>query len=172
LGDLFQFATACVLTSVASLKAYANELFSDREKVFSAYPPELLHNLWETYEQKSILEKYEFALLLLRKPALDRGARPCQGVEVLIELRNALTHFKPEWMNEADEHAKMSKKLVSKVDGSVFLQASELLFPRRWTSHSGTSWAVNSALASARQFEANGGLPSKYNAGEKMAFHA
>ncbi len=43
-------------------------------------------------------------------------------MKVLIELRNALTHFKPEWMDEADDHAKMSAKLSCKIDGSPFLR--------------------------------------------------
>jgi hypothetical protein len=111
---ILHHATACVLTSVASLEAYANELFSDRNTLFQEYSPELLHNLWETYEQKSILEKYEFALLLFRKPSMDRGARPYQDIKVPIELRSALTHFKPEWMSEADEHAKISAKLADR----------------------------------------------------------
>jgi hypothetical protein len=114
-GDFWEgilhYATASVLASVASLEAYANELFSEREKLFPAYSTALMNNLWETYEQKPILEKFAFALLLLRKPDMDRGARPYQDVKILIELRNALTHFKPEWMNEPEEHAKISAKL-------------------------------------------------------------
>jgi hypothetical protein len=160
--SIFQYAIACILTTAASLEAYANELFSDRDKVFSDYSPELIHSLWETYEQKPILEKFEFALLLLRKPSMDRGARPYQDVAVLIGLRNALTHFKPEWMKEADEHAKISARLADKIEGSPFLPASELLFPRRWAGHSCTSWAVSSAIAFAKHFESVAGLPAKY----------
>jgi hypothetical protein len=162
-GGIFHRATACILTSVASLEAYANELFSDRNMLFQGYSPELLHNLWETYEQKSILEKYEFALLLFRKPSMDRGATPFQDIKTLIELRNALTHFKPEWMSEADEHRKISAKLESKIEGSSFVPSSELLFPRRWASHNCTTWAVTSAIAFAKHFEGLAGhLPPKY----------
>jgi hypothetical protein len=160
-------AIACILTTVASLEAYANELFSDREKIFPEYSAELLDNLWETYEQKPILEKFAFALLLLHKPELDRGARPYQDVKVLIELRNALTHFKPEWMNEAEEHAKISAKLKDKIQGSSFLLGSELLFPRRWASHSCTAWAICSTLDFARAFEQLAGLPAKFAVGDK-----
>ena len=81
-------ATACVLTTVASLEAYANELFFDREALFPEYAPDLLHNLWETYEKKTTTEKFEFALLLLRKPKMDRGAQPYQNIKVLTDLRN------------------------------------------------------------------------------------
>jgi hypothetical protein len=84
---------ACALTTVASLEAYANELFYDREKAFSDYSAELLQNLWTTYEAKPIVEKFEFALLLRKKPPLPRGTRPFQDVRVLGDLRNALTHF-------------------------------------------------------------------------------
>jgi hypothetical protein len=77
---IFHNATACILTTVASLEAYANELFSDRNTLFPEYSPELMHNLWETYERKPVLGKFAFALLLLRKPTMDRGARPYQDI--------------------------------------------------------------------------------------------
>jgi hypothetical protein len=160
---IFYNATACIFATVASLEAYANELFSDRNTLFPEYSSELMDNLWGTYEQKPILEKFEFALLLLRKPKIDRGAQPYQDIKVLIDLRNALTHFKPEWISEADEHAKISAKLEPKIQGSPFLATSELLFPRRWAGHSCTSWATNSAIAFAKDFERLAGLPAKYD---------
>src|SRR5262249_13578312 len=148
--------------TVASLEAYANELFSDRAKIFSGYSPELLHDLWETYEEKPILDKFEFALLLLSKPKLDQGAGPYQDVRVLIALRNALTHFKPEWENEAEEHQKISDKLASKITGSAFFKSDARLFPRRWASHDCTIWAILSAMAFAKEFERLADFPAKY----------
>jgi hypothetical protein len=169
--SIFHSSIACVLTSVASLESYANELFSDREKVFLGYHPDLLHELWETYEQKPILAKFEFALLLLNKPEINRGASPYQDIKVLIDVRNALTHFRPEWMNEADEHAKISAKLDGKIVGSPFLPESEILFPRRWASHNCTTWAVSSVTAFARNFEQHAGLPPKYVLGDMNALN-
>jgi hypothetical protein len=159
--SIFHPAIACILTAVASLEAYANELFSDRNPLFAEYSPELMDVLWKTYEQKPILEKFQFALLLLRKPTMDRGAGSFQDIKVLIDLRNALTHFKPEWIKEADEHAKMSAKLLPRIEGSPF-RTSGLLFPKRWASHVCTSWAVNSAIAFAKDFENAAGLLPKY----------
>lgn len=159
--NILHHATACVLMAVASLESYANELFSDRVKVFQGFSESLLHELWKTYEQKPIIEKFEFALLLLGKPKLSRGARPFQDVKVLIDLRNALTHFKPEWENEADEHEKISAKLTGKIEGSSFLN-DRLLFPRRWACHSCTAWAVRSAMDFAAEFEKVTGLEVKY----------
>lgn len=172
MGNDFPFCNSlCVCVRCKFRSIRERVVFRPRDGVFRLSAT-LASQFVETYEEKPILEKFEFALLLLRKPAFDRGARPFQDVKVLIDLRNALTHFKPEWMNEADEHAKMSRKLDYKIDGSVFLQASELLFPRRWASHSGTRWAVNSALAFAKQFEANAALPLKYKVGDMTVFDA
>jgi hypothetical protein len=159
---IFDNAVACVLTATASLEAYANQVFSDREILFSSYPAPLLHNLWETYEQKPILEKFEFALLLLNKPQLVRGAKTYDHVRVLIDLRNALTHFKAEWENEADEHKKISAKLANKFIVGPYFSTDQLLFPQRWASHSCTIWAVQSAMAFAREFERLAGFRSNY----------
>src|SRR4051794_33549716 len=60
--EVLHNATGCVLTAVASLEAYANELFFDRATAFPGYSSELLDKLWETFEQKPILEKFGFAL--------------------------------------------------------------------------------------------------------------
>jgi hypothetical protein len=40
----------------------------------------------------------------------------------------------------------------------------ELIFPRRWATHSCTAWAVRTVLAFAESFEHHGQLPSKYGA--------
>lgn len=160
-GSILHNAVACVLTTVASLEAYANELFSDRTTVFPGYSKELLNHLWETYERRQTGDKFDFALLLMGKTKLNRGVPPFQDVRVLVELRNALIHFKPEWENEAVEHKRLSEKLHRKIEGSPFL-SDEPLFPRGWASHSCTTWAVSNAIAFAKNFEELSGLPEKY----------
>jgi hypothetical protein len=92
--EILHNSIACVFASTASLEAYANELFDDRANVFPGYSTELLDKLWETFEMKPILEKFEFALTLSGKPTLDRGAKAYQHAAAMIDLRNALTHFK------------------------------------------------------------------------------
>jgi hypothetical protein len=109
-----------------------------------------------------MLDKFDFALLLLRKPILVRGVRPSQDIKVLVDLRDALIHFKPEWEHEAVTHKKLSKALHSKTKGSPFFSKSELLFPRRWASHSCTIWAVRSAVDFSKKFEQRAGLPAKF----------
>lgn len=155
-------ATACILLSVTALEAYANELFLNRHEVFPDMRPAVMDRIWEQYERESIREKYEFALLLRDGDAFDRGAPTSQNFDVLIRLRNALTHFKPEWSDEADEHARLSRALEHRAVRSPFYQAHEPLFPRAWASHATARWAVRSALAFVEDFEERASLPSRF----------
>jgi len=166
--EILHCATASVMTSTASLEAYTNELFFERATVFPGYRSELLDRLWETFEQKSVLEKFEFALLLRGCPPLDRGVRPYQDMAALIALRNALMHFKPEWDDEATRHAKISRHLEGRFSPSPFL-TDALIFPRRWATHACTAWAVKSALDFADEFERAAGLGTKYHRTSRTA---
>jgi hypothetical protein len=164
-GDFWEEIESCaiaaVLTSVAGLEAYANELFVDRVEVFPDLPREVMAKLWELYEQKPPLEKFAFALLLRQAVHFDFGASPHQDVAALIRLRNGLTHYKPEWSDEQLEHAKISAALKHRAVLSPFYPKTESLFPRAWASHETTCWAVRSVVSFIREFEQRAGLPSR-----------
>jgi hypothetical protein len=160
--EILQLSSACIFASVAALEAYANELFFDRAKNFPDFSSPLLDRLWETFERKSLTEKFEFALLLRNKPLMDVKASPYKEVAALVELRNGLTHFKPEWDNEANRHKKLSDKLQGHFTPSPFL-TDHLLFPRRWATHSCTKWAVESCLAFSNEFARSAGLDSRFD---------
>ena len=160
--EILHNSIASIMCCSSSLEAYANELFFDRGTVFPKFSTPLLDNLWETYERKTTLEKFEFALLLSEKPSIDKGSTPYRDVQIVVELRNALVHFKPEWDTQADRHLKLSKKLENKFDPSPFLN-DKLIFPRRWATHGCTSWGVHSCLKFAAEFERLSNLPPKYH---------
>lgn len=154
-------STATVLISVAALEAYANELFVDHAKIFPDLRIEVMAHLWELYEQKPPLEKYEFAILLKKGQPLERGTSPYRDVAALVKLRNALTHFKPEWEDQQVQHAKVSSLLKGKFISSPFMPSTEALFPKAWASHGCTSWAVRSVVDFIFEFERRADLPSR-----------
>jgi hypothetical protein len=92
----------------------------------------------------------------------DCGAKPYQDVAALIELRNGLVHFKPEWFDQQEAHAKLSKTLAKKVEPSPFL-VSEPLFPRAWAGSSCTIWAVRSVSQLMVEFERRAGIDISKN---------
>src|SRR5438445_3856840 len=79
---ILEYAAACIFASVAALEDYANEFFSMRD-VFPGHSVRLLEKLWEIYEKKPLLDKFQFVLLLKGCPELETGARPYQDVAVL-----------------------------------------------------------------------------------------
>ena len=111
-GEFFEemigYSVACVTSAVAGLEAYVNELFADRAKYMASVQAEIADRLWELSEQRSILDKFDSALVALGSPQLDRGIRPTQDVVALVRLRNGLVHFKPEWDDERRAHATLS----------------------------------------------------------------
>src|SRR5262249_13256596 len=101
------------------------------------------------------------------KPKM-RGTPTFKDVEILVRLRNALTHFKPEWDDEEKAHKGLSDVLKSKISGSPFLN-DPLLFPRRWACRDCTEWAVRTSMAFAQAFEQLANLPAKYKSAELEA---
>jgi hypothetical protein len=158
--EILAHATASLLLTVASLESYVNELFADVGRYFPSIPSAILQKIWETHEQKPILEKFDLALLLRNVPLVDRGSRPGQDVVLLIRLRNAVVHFKPEWFDSQEDHAKLSNQLKGCFPGSPFFGPDEPLFPRGWATHDCTAWAVNSAVAFIDVIDQKAGLPS------------
>jgi hypothetical protein len=151
--EIFANASGVVFMSVAALESYINELFIDYKKVFPELRTEVIAKLWKLVEQKPILEKYKFALLLKNGPAFNESARPYQDVATLINLRNALIHFKPEYFSKQDKHAKLSKSLRGKATLSPFFPQSEPPFPLGWASHATVKWAIKSTLDFILEFE-------------------
>lgn len=150
--DMRDYATASVLMSAASAECYANELYSDREKIFSAHDATVLSKFWETFEKKSTFEKLDFALTLRGRPALDRSSSLAKSMEKLITLRNALIHFKPEWSHELNRHKKVSQSLANEfVPANV--TKDTFIFPRGWVGHSCTVWAVTTVIDFIEDFE-------------------
>jgi hypothetical protein len=153
---IFASASATVFASVAALEAYTNELIIDRNQVFPAATEEERTKLWKLYkDRKPTLEKVQFALRLKGVEVFDTEVDVgYTHVEALIKLRNALTHFAPEWTDEQKKHADVSTRLTTcGISPSSVFPAGEPLFPCAWASHSCTQWAVKSVRDFLVEFE-------------------
>jgi hypothetical protein len=117
--------------------------------------------LWESYERKPVLDKYDLALLLRQVYTLDRGMTPTLDVALLIQLRNALTHFKPEWFDAQQAHARLPSRLTGRFLPSSSFTASEPVFTRRWATHGCTAWAIKSVIDFIETFEGRAERPKR-----------
>ena len=154
--EIFGYASATILTMVAALESYINEFFTDVYDNFASVDKNTLSIVVEAHEFNSVLEKFDLALKLKKLDKLKQGDQTFQNIKLLIQLRNALVHFKPEWGDEQKEHAKLSNKLRGRFEGSSFLSDSRL-FPRAWASHGCCVWTVESTIAFIEEFEDRAG---------------
>lgn len=107
----------------------------------------------ELLEKESILGKYQKVLALRGLEAFDQGSEPYQSVDVLIKLRNALVHFKPEWHDEQIEHLRLGERFRGKFALNSFIsEGTGVLFPQRCISYGCAKWAVESSLAFIKAF--------------------
>lgn len=156
-------SSACVFMAFASLEAYANEVFFDRQFVFLKHKPELIGAIWKFFEDKPTLEKFDFALVLLEAKPFDKGAAPYQDVVALSKLRNSLMHFKSEWENSRKTHKTVTELLRGKFKVPKAGKQHDPDFPSRWACHNCTKWVVESCLAYAREFERLSHLAPQYD---------
>jgi len=162
--ELIHLATAAVTLSVASLEAFANELFADGTQRFPSLSKEILDAVWVLAEQRPFMEKYDLALTLHGVPPFDKGVPVRQNVDALVHLRNALIHFKPEWDDAQVKHKKLSARLRHKFALSPFLPAHEPLFPKGCMSHGCAEWAVTSVVGFLTDFQARLKMESRIDA--------
>ena len=105
-------AMAAVMSSVAFLESLINEKFLDAVEEASMPPDRLaglstkavggMRDQWTanpSVEGEKIFVKYKTALSCVGK-TMDLGREPGQSVKILIQLRNALTHYKLEWQGD------------------------------------------------------------------------
>ena len=133
---------ATVMSAVASLEAFLNEVRFDPDGHFSNQTPELVKASLALVERRSILERLGFLAVLNGRPKPDLGCIPGQHIVALIGLRNALVHFHPEWPDEQVAHEKHGASHKKRFPLSPFYAATEPIFPRACMSYGCAKWAV------------------------------
>lgn len=160
-NGILSASCSCVVMAIAAAESFINETFADRHKWFAEHDQATLELFWVDIERKSLCEKYKLATSLCGKSDLNWGEDPYQSFTTLIQLRNGIVHFTPEWPNQRDRHENLSKKIRDRVTLSEWL-SSEPAFPRAWTSHSSTKWAVSTVQTLVAAFSAHTGIEDRF----------
>jgi hypothetical protein len=149
--DIFGQATAAVMLSVAALEAYAHEFQLDHAKLLSASVGGSF--VGSRKGRSRTLGRFDSALGRLKREAIDEASAVDRNAAALIRLRNALTHFNPEWEDERDAQAAVSADLQGRFENSRYFPAPQPLFPMAWATHSCTAWAVHSVVDFISEFD-------------------
>jgi hypothetical protein len=158
------FVIGAVLCSVGFLEAKINELFHFAEDSLflrgSGIPPRTARHLTQArkvarLDRLPVDRKYQAALLLTGKAPLDEGREPLQSAVLLVDLRNALVHFRPAW-SVIEEHRTSEEELSALARGlkgrfplNPLLSRREVFFPDLCPSYGCAAWAVTSAFSFA-----------------------
>jgi hypothetical protein len=113
--EILQNGLGAATLAVASLEAYANEMYFEGEILTPTINSVMAQELAEMIDRESILRKYALALALRKGERLDMGGPSVQNADALIRLRNAIVHFRPEWFGEErGRHERLSSILRPK----------------------------------------------------------
>lgn len=158
------YVTNAVLSAVCFLEAAINEIFQDTADSYGSYLQEvdtgvraLMASMWSLTEEKgrsafSLLERYQLALVVARREPFDPGQGPFQDAALLVRLRNALVHFKPETLGADDPH-RLSMQLRGKFQENPLMHGSgNPFFPDKCLGSGCALWAVASARCFADGF--------------------
>jgi hypothetical protein len=159
--------TGSVIMSVAALESRINDIYlsavDNNYNVFKGFELnilEALSEIWHDIGDKHIstLRKYQICLLLSRKSTIDKGEKIYQDVSLIIDLRNSLIHYKPEWDTVDGKHNKLESKLKDKFKISPYSHINDAFFPKKCLSHGCASWAVKSVINFIDLFYNNMGI--------------
>ncbi|MBD1829111.1 hypothetical protein NDI47_05870 [Microcoleus vaginatus GB1-A2] len=165
------YVIGSIITAVCYLEATINELFTNVEYIFRSneWSPDLAEKMneeWANERRLQLIEKYEKALYIVKSESFDRGAEPYQSAASLISLRNALIHYKPEWIGTGESYNQtLNEKLRQKLENKIkklnpMTREGSLFFPHRCLGYGCAKWAVESSLNFSNEFFSKIGLPS------------
>jgi hypothetical protein len=183
-AELKAYVVGSVFASVAFLEAGINELFikvaderiaNEIQKELDAAGGARLAAAWKAVLAKkqllAILDKYQLALSIAGQETFDPGVLPYQDVDLLIRLRNELTHAKPEWVFltstvpdvEVTEQS-WERRLQGKFPLSPLYESKgNPFFPDKCLSHGCAEWGVSASLAFGDAFYERVGLTVPYD---------
>jgi hypothetical protein len=164
-------ATNTILSAVAFLEAAINELFQDASDAHPSYVQSLkkeglaaLADAWDDgADWLNILTKYQLACRLVGVQAFDRGVEPFQSAKLLIQLRNALVHYKPSSRSAGDETS-LEQGLSAKFAPNHLMEGSpgNPYFPDKCLGAGCTMWAVYTVEQFATEFFARIGVQPNF----------
>lgn len=169
-------AASSVIASATFLDAAASELLQDahdghglrNDGYLAQLRPDAvaaMATVWRATKSGRYLdplEKWQWMLECCGRDRLDRGRAPAQDAALLIRLRNALVHFKPENV-AADEEHELERSLRGKfADNRLMVGSGNPWWPSHGLAHGCCVWAADSARALADRVLDDIGISPNY----------
>ncbi|WP_027710404.1 hypothetical protein [Zooshikella ganghwensis] len=131
--SIYGIIASIITLNIQALEAYANHKL--KELVDQNKIPK---DKYENYISKMLLDKFNHLYDFFEK-TFYQGKEPIQSVSALIQLRNRLVHFLPEWSDEDGKNNKVLRNLQGKFNFN-----DKELFPRNVLVKECAYWSNNS----------------------------
>lgn len=96
--------------------------------------------------QQEPLERYQVILHLLHKAPLGTGEQPWQDMDIVIKLRNQITHYKSQWGQQM-EGKNLFKSLQNlRIKKPPFIPNTMNFFPHQCLGAGCAAWSVRTAV--------------------------
>jgi hypothetical protein len=172
-------ATTAVLSAVAFLEAFINATWQDaadnKPGDHTAYTTGIsddgvatMRELWTGREQAermlSVMSKFQVALVCTGHERMDVSAEPFQSTDLLVDFRNVLVHFKPQW-HWSDEELKFVRRLQSVIrpESENGQPIGQPWFPNKALGAGCADWACKTSIDFARAWHQLIGLASDFD---------
>jgi hypothetical protein len=176
------YVIGSVVTASSFIESLINEFFADAhdhaDKLYALGNEAItiLARMWDIdhFNRASTLEKYKASLKVCGKPGFDREDVCYKNSKLLLELRNTIVHFKPEFgseeldrvANPATAHQKLGRSLMRKFDpcklGGIDKRGNAF-FPSKCLGAGCARWGVKSSFLFAEAFYEKMGLPAPFS---------
>lgn len=175
LAEQKAYVTGAIFSSIAFLEATINEFFDDvidgPEEHLKALNSEEKTILGETWKKDlfqmarlPMINKFQIALMLMKRGLLNPGAYPVQDVQLLVDIRNDLIHWKPktESISPVDSTKEREDRCRGRFNFNSLLP-NNAFFPGRCLGHGCAEWAVKASIAMVDLFWSKFGMKPRYD---------
>jgi hypothetical protein len=157
------YVTSSVIASASFLEATVSELFQDAhdghglrdDGYLSQLGPEAVKTMAQIWRATNNgrrldpVEKWQWLLECCGQDRLSRDEAPARDAYLLVRLRNALVHFKPEDV-AADEEHQLEKCLKGRFANNQLMDGSgNPWWPSHGLGHGCSNWGVQAARSFA-----------------------
>jgi len=174
------YVTASITSSVTFLEASINELFAsanyDNLEVggkLSQLERDRLTGAAEMIANNRLLDRFQLALYFLDRTSFDQGAQPYQDAKVIVNLRNELVHYKPQFRTGPSEKPVEVSNWIKALAGkhfptNPFTGDANPFFPDKCLSHGCAVWTWNAALRFCDEFFNRVGVQPVYDSSRQL----
>ncbi len=163
--EILHLAMAVTMMSVAALEAYYNELTFEGQILTShGKSKDYANCIVEKIERKPTLDKYSVIYEIIKSQKLNKEEYWWPHTKTLIDVRDKLIHFCPEWYGEEGKHVVLSKKLeeIKTIKPSPILANEKQLFQLAWASYSYCLWVLKTSRNFITEYHRQLGNPSEW----------